>query len=165
MTANSVPKTWHVSSWSTLAWLETGVKLIGLVAAILALIQALSGGTFTAPTGGRLIQVILLSLLAFGLFVAIGDRYLERETIAMIFVLINNVGHWGMVYALLTLPGPGTLLIIFAALMMIGDLIKIRWITTNQISMRGYPPSVLVGLTGFFVFGYLMILVLALIGV
>ena len=97
MTANSVPKAWHVSSWSTLAWLETGIKLVGLVAAIVALIQALSGGTFTAPTGGRLIQVILLSLLAFGLFVAIGDRYLERETIAMIFVLINNVGHWGMV--------------------------------------------------------------------
>jgi hypothetical protein len=30
--------------------------------------------------------------------------------VAMVFVLLNNLGHWGMVFALATMPGPGALL-------------------------------------------------------
>lgn len=162
MTANTSPKQWHVADWSPLGWLETALKLVGLAAAIIALIQALSGGTPTNPEGTRLIQVIILAFLALGLTGAIVDRYIEREIIAMIFVLINNVGHWGMVFALLRQPGPEALLIIFTAFMLLGDLVKIRWIIVNQISMRGFPPKVLVGLTSGFVIGYAIILLLAL---
>jgi len=157
-------KKWHVADWSPLGWLETGIKLAGLVAAIIALLQALSGGTSASPEGARLVQVIVQIILSLLLVGAIFDRIMEREIIAMIFVVINNIGHWGMVYALLTQPGPGILLVIFAGLFLVGDLVKIRWIVANQISMRGYPPRVLVGLTSIFVIGYAILLVLALTG-
>lgn len=162
MTANNTPKQWHIANWSALGWIETGIKLVAFVAAILALFNALSSGTFSPPTGARLIQVIVLVVLALGLTAGIFDRYSQREIIAMIFIIINNVAHWGMVYALFTSPGPGSLLLIFAGLMLLGDLVKIYWLRVSGYTQGGYPQSVLYGLTGTFVVGYLIILVLAL---
>lgn len=162
MSNASAEKRWHVANWSPLGWLETGIKLIAFVAAILALINALSSGTFTAPSGARLIQVIVLAVLALGLTAGIADRYNQREIIAMGFILLNNIAHWGMVYALLTIPGPATLLLIFAGLMLLGDLVKIYWLRVSGYTQGGYPQSVLYGLTGIYVVGYVLILLLAL---
>ncbi|MBL8119136.1 MAG: hypothetical protein J0L63_00685 [Anaerolineae bacterium] len=155
-------KKWYVANWSPLGWLETVVKLIALGAAIVALFNALSSGTFIAPSGSRLLQVIVLALLSLGLTVGILERYGQREIIAMIFILINNVGHWGMVYALLTLPGPGSLLIAFLALMLLGDLIKLIWLWTSGYTQPNASRSVLFGLVLFYIIGYLIVLVSAL---
>lgn len=163
MTTNP-SKQWHIANWSPLGWLETGIKLAAHVAAIIALLSALSGGTAASPGGGRLIQVIMLGLLALGLTLGIIDRYMEREIIAMGFILVNNAAHWGMVYALLTMPGPGSLLIIFAALMLIGDLVKLRWLSISQFSVRGNSPKVMMSLTGVFAGGYVVILAISLLG-
>ena len=162
MTLINAPKKWHVANWSPLGWLETGIKLIAFVSAIFALIQALSNGTFISPSGTRLIQVIILVFLALGLFGAIFERYMQREIIAMIFVLVNNIAHWGMVYALLTIPGPGTLLLIFAGLMLLGDLVKIYWLRVSGFTQDGRPQSIFYILTGGYVVGYVIILLLAL---
>ncbi len=162
MTANNTSKQWHIGDWSALGWLETGIKLIAFVAAILALVNALTSGTFSAPSGVRLIQVIVLAVLALGLTVGIVDRLRQREIIALAFILINNLAHWGMVYALLTLPGPGSLLLIFAGFMLLGDLVKIYWLRVSGYTQDGIPQSVLYGLTSTFVVGYAIILLLAL---
>ncbi len=162
MTAHNTSKQWHIGDWSALGWLETGIKLIAFIAAILALINALSNETFSAPSGVRLIQVIVLAVLSLGLTVGIVDRYSQREIIAMIFILINNLAHWGMVYALLTVPGPGNLILVFTALMILGDLVKIFWLYVSGYTQNGYPQSILYGLTGTFVVGYLIIFLLAL---
>ena len=164
MTSSSTQKAWHIANWSPLAWLETAIKLVGLAAAVIALVNALSGGVFTAPSGARLIQVIVQAVLALGLTAGIADRYKQREIIAMIFVLINNVGHWGMVYALLTTPGPGNLLLVFAGFLLLGDLVKLMWLRTSGYTQDGYPQSVLYGLVGVYVVGYIIILLLALAG-
>jgi len=161
MTPNA-PKHWHIANWSALGWLETGIKLVAFVAAIVALIQALSSGTYSAPPGVRLIEVIILAFAALGLFGAIFERYMQREVIAMIFVLINNIAHWGMVYALLTVPGPGSLLVIFAALMLVGDLVKIYWLRVSGFTQDGRPQSIFYILTGGFVVCYAIVLLLAL---
>ena len=162
MTSNDTPQHWHIANWSPLGWLETGIKLVAQVAAIIALVNALSGGTFAAPAGARLIQVIVLAVLALGLTAGIYDRYVGREIIAMAFILLNNVAHWGMVYALLTKPGPGTLLLIFAGLMLLGDLVKLYWLRVSGFTVRNYSRATLFGLTGFYVAGYVIILLLAL---
>ena len=162
MTSTTPPKQWYVANWSALGWLETGIKLVAFAAAILALIQALSSGTFNAPSGTRLVQGIILAFLALGLFGAIFERYMQREIIAMIFVLVNNVVHWGMVYALLTLPGPASLLLIFATLMLLGDLVKIYWLRVSGFTQDGRPQSIFYILTGGYIVGYAIILLLAL---
>jgi hypothetical protein len=155
---------WHVAQWPPLAWVETIIKLVALALGIIALVQALSGGTFAWPSGTRLAQLIILALLSLGLLAAILDRLAQREIVAMAFVPINNLGHWGMVYALLTMPGPGALLPAFAALMLAGDLVKLVFLRVSDFSVRDLPKAVLYGLTLVYVVGYLAILLLELWG-
>jgi hypothetical protein len=158
------PKVWHVAPWPPLAWLETVIKLAAFGFGIAALVQALVIGTFELPGGLRLAQLIALFVLSLGLVAAILDRLAEREIVAMIFVVLNNVAHWGMVVALLFQPGPGWLLLAFAGLMLLGDLVKLVFLRVHtDFSVRDTPRTVLYGLTGFYVVGYLVILLLELI--
>jgi hypothetical protein len=161
MNSNSL-KDWHVAQWPPLAWLETTVKLAALVVGTVALVQALSGGTFALPNGLRLVQLILLAFLSLGLVAAIFDRLAEREIVAMVFVLINNLGHWGMVVALASELGPGGLLPAFAGLMLLGDLVKLVFLRVHNFSVRDTPQAVFYGLTSVYVVGYLIILLLEL---
>ena len=154
---------WHVDKWPPLAWLETALKLAAIIAGIVALAQALSTGTFGLPSGLRLAQLVILALLSLGLVVAIFDRIVEREIVAMVFVLLNNLSHWGMVVALASEPGPGALLIAFAGLMLAGDLVKLVFLRVHDYSVRDTPPAVVYGLTSVWAMGYLAILLLELV--
>jgi hypothetical protein len=155
-------KKWHVASWPPLAWLETVIKLIALILGIVALVQTLADGVFALPAGLRLAQFIVLAFLSLGLVAAILDRLAEREIVAMIFVVINNLGHWGMVVALASEPGPGGLLLAFAGLMLLGDVVKLAFLRLHDFSVRDTSPAVLYGLTSVYVVGYLVILLLEL---
>jgi len=101
-------KGWYVADWPPLAWLETALKAVALVIGILAWIRV-GGNAFVLPLGFRLGQLVVLSLLSLGLIAAIFDRWIEHEVVAMIFVIVNNLGHWGMVTALAARPDPDTL--------------------------------------------------------
>jgi hypothetical protein len=153
-------KRWHVANWHPLAWVETGVKLAAHVVAVSALVGALQRGGWAWPGGGRLAQFIVLIVLSLGLVAAIFDRLQEREIVAMAFVLINNVAHWGMVRALASPPGPGGWLTAFAALMLVGDLLKLVFLAVSDFTVRDTPRSVLYGLTLVYVVGYIVILAL-----
>jgi hypothetical protein len=152
-----------VARWPALARLETGVKLLALGMGLLALGQALETGVFGLPAGLRLVQFVILVVLSLGLVAAIFDRLAEREIVAMVFVLLNNLGHWGMVVALASEPGPGGLLVGFGLLMLAGDLIKLVFLKVHRFSVRDTPPVVLYGLTLFYVVGYLANLLLELL--
>jgi hypothetical protein len=168
MTPSSPQKSWYIANWSPLGWLETAIKLVALMVAMIAL--SVTSGTFSSPSGARLVQVIVLVILSLGLTAGIADRYQQREIIAMLFIVINNVGHWGMVYALLTkVASDGSLtaknlMPIFAGLMLLGDLVKLVWLRVSGHTQDGYPQSVLYGLVGVYVVGYIIILLLALGG-
>jgi hypothetical protein len=153
-------KRWYAAQWPPLAWLETVIKLAAIAAGTIALIRTLSGATLALPGGLRLVQLTILVLLSLGLVAAILDRLAEREIVAMVFVILNNLGHWGMVLALATTPGPGALLPIFAGLMMLGDAVKLVFLRVHDFAVRDTPPAVLYGLTSVYVVGYLIILLL-----
>lgn len=158
------PKAWRVFPWPPLAWVETIIKLVAFGFGIAALVQALSAGTFGLPGDLHLVQLIVLFVLSLGLVAAIFDRLAEREIVAMAFVILNNVAHWGMVVALLFQPGPGWLLLAFASLMLVGDLVKLVFLRVHtEFSVRDTPRIALYGLTGAYVVGYLIILLLELI--
>jgi hypothetical protein len=158
----SSTKKWYVGDWPPLAWAETALKLVAIVFGIVALVQAISAGAFALPSGPRLAQFLVLAFLSLGLLVAIFDRLAEREIVAMIFVILNNLGHWGMVVALATRPGPGWLLVSFAGLMLLGDLVKLAFLKAHDFSVRDTPRAVLYGLTSVYIVGYLAILLLEL---
>lgn len=154
--------TWHIASWPPLAWVETGIKTIALILGIVAGVQALTEGVFTLPAGFRLAQTILLGLLSLGLIVAIFDRIIERELVAMIFVIVNNLGHWGMVVSLASGSSRGLMLVAFSILMLAGDIVKLVFLNVHDFRVRDTSPAAMFGLTSIYVIGYAIILTIEL---
>lgn len=161
-----VAKTWHVARYSGLAWLETIIKLVALAIALITFVDAYPDSGYDFPSGSALVQWGILVLLALALLGAIFDRILEREIIAMVFVIVNNLGHWSMVLLLTRVYADSTesAFLIFGALMLLADLIKLRLLITTRFTVRDVPFSIMVGLTLFFVVGYALILLLGLVG-
>lgn len=160
---NSREKSWHVGRWPGLAWLETIIKLIALMIGIIAAVRALAVPELAFPKGISLVQFVILVILAVGLLAAIVDRIADREIVAMVFVVINNLGHWGMVLAITAVSTPTTTLSLFAGLMLLGDLVKLWFIRTHQFTVRDYGQRVLIGLTAIYITGYALILFLEII--
>ncbi len=156
-------KRWHIAQWGTLGWIETGIKLVALAIGIWAGAAALVRGGLALPAGAPLAQLIVMALMALGLVAAIGDRLIERESIAMGFVILNNLGHWGMVAYLAASPTSGLPLLAFAGLMLAGDLVKLYFLATTKFTVRGLPRWILFALTGAYVAGYVLELALALL--
>jgi hypothetical protein len=140
-----------------LAWLETIIKLAALLIGIAVGIMALAGDGFVFPSGIQLAQFVILIILSLGLAAAIFDRLADREIVAMIFVIINNAGHWGMV---LGLAAGSEQLLPFAALMLLGDLVKLWFIRAHNFTVREFAPRVLYILTLFYVGGYTLLILL-----
>ena len=113
------------------------------------------------PAGPERIQLLILLLLSMGLLFAIYDRIADREISAMIFVVLNNLGHWGMVLALATAASAP--LVLFAGLMLLGDIVKIVFIRRHSFTVQDYSSSMLYGLTSTYIVGYAAILVLEIL--
>ncbi len=163
MNSNSLQKPWHFAQWPPLAWLETVIKLVAIGIGLAAFIVALDEGSFKLEAGFTLAEFILLGILSFGLIAAIFDRIKDREIIAMEFVIVNNLGHWGMLLAVAGDPGPGWYLIAFCSLFLCGDLVKMLFIKVHKFRVRDTPQPVLYGLTGGYAAGYAAILILELV--
>ncbi len=162
MKAQPTPKEWHIARWPLLAWIETAIKLIALGVAISTALASISQGSFQPPSGKSWVELIILVILSLGLLVAIYDRLLEREIIAMAFVILNNLGHWGMTASLLTIPRPNQSFLLFISLMLLGDLVKLVFLKTQDFKVRDTPKTVLYGLTSLYIVGYLALAILAL---
>jgi hypothetical protein len=126
---------WHIGDYHPLAWAETAVKAVAFVIAYVAFVHALDRGVHS-PSGVRIAELVLLGAAELGILLTIVDRVLERELIAVGFVLFNNAAHASMLYALLAVPGPGGLLSIFCALMLGGEAIKWRWLHEERPPIR-----------------------------
>ena len=157
------PKKWYIGQWPALAWIETVIKLVALGLALFTAITTLTHANFGPPIGKAWIQLVILGLLSIGLLIAIYDRILEREIIAMSFVLLNNLGHWGMLLALFGDRRPSQALLLFCMLMLAGDLVKLIFLRVHKFGVRDTPRAVLYGLTSIYAAGYLIIALLELL--
>jgi hypothetical protein len=152
-------RAWHVGNYEPLAWTETAVKAAAFVCAYIAFAHALDR-TLHSPTGVRIAELVLLGVAELGLLAAIADRLIEREVIAMGFVLGNNAAHIGMLYALLALPGPGGLVSLFCGLMLTGEIVKIAWLRTTHFTVRELSTLVVQGLVVAYASIYLVALII-----
>jgi hypothetical protein len=137
---------WHVAPWGALAWTETGIKSLAFLCAYVAMSSSIAAG-WSTPRGVRIVELVLVGLATLGLLAAIGDRLLEREIVAMVFVCFNDLAHLALVVSLLTTDGPGRLLTAFALLMMCGELVKIRFLHSTGFTVRNTPASIVIRLT------------------
>lgn len=160
---NNQKKSWYVARWPFLAWVETAIKLVALGIGSVAFVQSISVGRILLPAGIQLVQFIVMGFLSLGLLAAIFDRLTEREIVAMVFVIINNLGHWGMTFSLASGFPVSNFLLAFCSLMLIGDLIKLVFIRVHNFSVRDRSGGILYGLTSVYIFGYAVILILEFI--
>jgi hypothetical protein len=150
---------WHVARWPALAWIETAIKVVALGVGIDALVRARGGSADI--DGRRLIEIIVLAVLCLGLVGSIADRLSGREIVAMVFVVVNNIGHLAMLAALFIHADTDGHLMLFAALMLVGDVVKLGFLATSGFRVRDVPQSVLYGLTAAYVVGYAALIALA----
>ena len=146
MTPSREPAGWHVARWGRLGWIETGVKSLAFLCAYVALATSITTG-WSAPGGVRIVELVLVGIATVGLLAAIGDRLLEREIVAMVFVCFSNVAHLALLPRLLMTTGPERLLTAFAVLMMCGELVKIRFLRSTGFTVRNTLASIVIGLT------------------
>lgn len=149
---------WHIGEYGALGWAETAVKAAAFVVAYLAFAHALDRNLHS-PSTIRVAELVLLGVAELGLLLAIADRVLERELIAVGFAVFNNAAHMGMLYALFAVPGPGGLLSVFCAFMLGGELIKLRWLHEERPTMRQVSLMVAQGLVVAYAAVYLVALV------
>lgn len=127
---------WHTANWGLCGWLETGVKLVGIVFGFVAFFQAISGGSFTLSGHPHLAAVIVLGLLTFVAVGVIAVRIQQREIISVAFAIINALGHLAVLVAILWKPTETTLPLLFGVAYVIGNLVKIRF-----LGISGYTES------------------------
>jgi hypothetical protein len=162
MLKNENQKRWYFGNWQILGWIESGLKIFAFMFAFLQLYNVLSIGNFEIPHGEILIVWIIQIILSIGLFAAIFDRYNNKEIFAMIFVLFNNLAHWGITFSIANTAGLSLNLILFYSFMLLGDLVKILFLRTSGFKVDRVPQSVMYGLTGIFIAGYSSILFILL---
>ena len=153
MTSLREPADWHVARWGALGWIETVVKSLAFLCAYLALSTSITTG-WSAPDRVRIVELVLIGIATLGLLAAIGDRLLEREIVAMVFVCFNNLAHLALLASLVTTDGPGRLLTAFAVLMMCGELVKLRFLYSTGFTVRNTAVSVVIGLTAAYALVY-----------
>jgi hypothetical protein len=151
---------WHRGEWGALGLLETILKAVAFACAFAALVAA--DGPTALPSGARLAILILLAVAEAGLLLAIGDRWIEREVTAAVFVIFNNAAHLSMILAVARNVGNGWMLA-FALLMLAGELVKIVFLRTTGFTVRDAGTGVLVGLTAGYAAIYGAVAVLALV--
>lgn len=158
------PKTtpgWYSARWTPLAWLEIVIKFGGITIGMIAGALTLANFAFIVPESiVRFFQILILFVMSLGLLAGIVDRYLDREIGAMFFVILNNLGHWGMVISLVAANMGMPILAVFCFVMILGDLVKLRFLRITNVTIRNIPRSFLSGLTGLYILGYSLIIAL-----
>ncbi len=146
MNASAQAAAWHVTRWGSLGWIETSAKSCAFICAYVALASSISTG-WSTPHGVRIVELVLIGIATLGLLAAIGDRLLEREIVAMVFVCFNNLAHLALLASLATTAGPGRLLTAFAVLMTFGELVKIQFVRSTHFTVRNTSTATVIGLT------------------
>lgn len=153
---------WYWGRWGPLGAAETAVKLGALMVAIAAAVD-LAGEPSAVDAARQWGVLVLLGIATFGLVGAIADRVIEREITAMIFVVVNVIGHVAAILAVLHAEWPRTAIGVFAVLMTTGELIKLRFLRTTGFRVRDISPRTVVALTTGYAALYAVIAVLVAI--
>jgi len=122
---------WHVANWGFWGWLETAIKLVGIVAGYIAFFN--SSGVTDLTIGGspRLAAVILVAVMTLAMIGVVFIRIMQKELISIGYSILNALGHIALLFALLRMPTQTTLPIIFAVAFILGELAKQRFLTIS----------------------------------
>lgn len=150
---------WYLAKMGWLEWQETILKLSAAACGITAFSLVFAPDRLVIPGGWGLVQWSILAIMSLGLFGAIFERLDQREIGAMVFVVLNNLGHWGLLLAIASGLGGG-LVIAFSALMLAGEITKITFFARSNFTVRNSPKQFVIAIVAVFALGYAAILLL-----
>ncbi len=152
---------WHVARWGPLGWLETCLKAGAFVVAFAA-VAATTWDAHELPSGWvRWTVAATLAAATLGLALAIVDRIIEREIVAMVFVVMNVGAHVAMLAVATTVPVATGWLTAFGVLMLAGEVVKLVFLTTTGFRVREIARSTLIVLTTLYAALYLVMVIAA----
>lgn len=143
MEAQQLAKGWHVRNWGTWGWLETGAKLIGISAGLIAFTLTTPSNTMQVSEAGTpdIVAMGILGLLTLLLVFALVMRIGQREIISVAFAIANVLGHAGLLFYLLRTPDASMLPLIFGSAFVVGEGIKQRFLTATGYTENGAQTS------------------------
>ena len=154
---------WHVAEWGLWGWVETILKVIGLIAGIAAFFGSNSANPLTIGGNPHLAAVILLALLMLLSLGALGLRVQQKEIISLIFGIVNFLGHLGLLIALLRLPDSMTLSLIFGVFYTAGQLTKLQFLNVSGYTESGQTKSGMIRFAVGMAVAYVLFTILALL--
>jgi hypothetical protein len=161
-TLKSESASWHVQNWGVWGWVETIIKLVGIVIAVYGLISILPSFSLGLPLNLHLIAVIVLALMTLMSLFIVTIRFGQREIIAFAFAILSAVGHISALLVLLQAsaqtfyPTVG-----FALAYLLGELVKIQFLRITGYSESGRDPKAMQRIPIVFGTAYLLIAIFA----
>jgi|GEM_PF-804965 len=137
----AVPQGWHVASWGTWGWIETGLKRVAIGAGLLAFLTSNAANPLVVGGNPELGAVILMGLMVLFTIVPLVLRFRQQEVISMIYAILNFLGHVGLFVALLRVIDSPVLPLVFAGLMVLGELAKQRFLAISGYTENGQTPA------------------------
>ncbi len=134
---NPTHQGWHSLEWGTWGWIETILKAVGLVAAIILFAQTPDTGGLVIGGNPRLAAVALLTLITLATIGTIIIRSIQKETLSFVFAVFSAVGHLALLVALLRVPASITLAVLFGLLFVLGQAAKLRFLALSGYTEGG----------------------------
>ena len=156
-------KSWHVANWGFWGWLETGLKLVGIVAGYIAFFNSSAVSTMTIGGSPRLAAIILVALLTLAMIAVIYMRITQKELISIGYSILNALGHISLLIALLRVPEQRTLPIIFAVMFVLGELAKQRFLAISGYVESGADTASMLKFSRVVMLVYIVLIVLLVI--
>ena len=128
---------WHTSSWGTWGIIETILKLVGVGAGFLAFINTDGSAPLHIGDSPHLAAVILLALLTLGAVYQLVVRFGQKETISFGFAVLNLIGHLALLLALLRAPEATGLAVVFGAMYLLGQVVKLQFLRETGYTEGG----------------------------
>src|SRR6266849_5842352 len=127
---------WHTAQWGTWGWLETIAKCVALVAGIIAFFKPFPG-TFMIIGNPNLAALILLVLMTLAAIAQLAIRFRQRETISLIFAIVNLLGHIAVLIAVAQVPHHRLWPVLFGAFYVVGQLVKLQFLRVTGYTENG----------------------------
>ena len=152
---------WHFKNWGVLGWIETVFKVAAIAAGVVLFIT--TSGNLTLGGHPHLFSVIILALLTLLILTQINLRLQLKDITAMAFAVAYLIGHVCLLIGMLRAPDSVSYPLAFGVLVLMGDAVKVRFLTHTRYSEAGVGTSgllklisVIMGLYGAFVIGLLV---------
>jgi hypothetical protein len=161
MQANTNTQGWHTAQWGIWGWAETILKLVAIGAGLLAVFRVT--GEITLDNHPHILALILMVVLSLGAVFQVFIRWGQKESISFAFAVLNLLGHFGLLYALLHVPGPRTTPIIFGAFYALGQGVKIQFLRATGYTEGGANTRSMVTVAAVMAVLYALVAVLVLV--